>query len=45
MIGCCRWRARLLELLDTEEELGAGLARAREVVELKYLEKWRRSAL
>jgi len=40
-----QWRERLLGQFEQSEELRNGLNKAREVIEIKYLEKWRRSAL
>lgn len=40
-----RWRKRLLDLFESSDDLRSGLSKARETVEMKYLEKWRRSAL
>jgi len=40
-----RWRQRLLGLFETSEDLRSGLSKAREIVDMKYLEKWRRAAL
>lgn len=37
-----QWRLRFLELFQIEE-LREGLAKAREIIEMKFLEKWRRS--
>jgi len=40
-----KWRQRLLNLFTESDELRIGLTRARETIEMKYLEKWRRCAL
>jgi len=40
-----KWRQRLLNLFTESDELRIGLTRARETIEMKYLEKWRRIAL
>jgi len=40
-----KWREKFTKLLDQSEELRNGLNKAREVVDLKYMEKWRRSAI
>jgi len=39
------WRKRLLDLFEENDELKIGLTRAKETIEMKYMEKWRRSAL
>jgi len=36
------WRRRLLKLFEENEELRTGLLRARETIDMKYMEKWRR---
>ena len=40
-----QWRERLLGQFEQSEELRNGLNKAREVIDMKYLEKWRRSAI
>merc|ERR1712129_194764 len=40
-----QWRKRLLNLFEENEELRTGLTRARETIDMKYMEKWRRSSL
>jgi len=40
-----KWRKRLLGLFDENEELRTGLTRARETIDMKYMEKWRRCSL
>jgi len=40
-----KWRTRLLSLFDENEELRTGLTRARETIDMKYMEKWRRCSL
>merc|ERR1712241_294961 len=40
-----KWREKFMKLFNQSDELRNGLTKAREVVELKYMEKWRRSAL
>ncbi len=37
-----QWRLRFLQLFQIEE-LREGLAKAREIIEMKFVEKWRRS--
>ena len=37
-----QWRLKFLELFQIEE-LREGLAKAREIIEMKFLETWRRS--
>jgi len=40
-----KWRVRLLNLFKENEELKTGLLRARETIDMKYMEKWRRCSL
>jgi len=40
-----KWRQRLLNTITESDDLRIGLTRARETIEMKYLEKWRRIAL
>ena len=37
------WRERLLALFNETEDLREGLAKARQIIEIKLLEKWRRN--
>jgi len=40
-----KWRKRFMNLFDQNEDLRTGLTRAKETIDMKYMEKWRRSAL
>ena len=39
------WRRTLMQLFDQSEDLRNGLNKAKEVIDMKYLEKWRRNAM
>jgi len=40
-----KWREKFMKLFNQSDDLRNGLTKAREVIDQKYMEKWRRSAL